>query len=106
MLWELSVTEQRYRTVLEVGAGVPVTEVRTSSPSAGSLGRSVRTELKMIFGTYSAQRAADNSLVPRTAACPCEMKDLGSQAFLQVTGPYRQDGSVGRVGLEPTTGGL
>src|SRR6266516_4690866 len=27
MLWELSVTEQRYRAVLEVGAGVPVAEV-------------------------------------------------------------------------------
>jgi transposase InsO family protein len=27
MLWELSVSEQRYRAVLEVGAGVPVTEV-------------------------------------------------------------------------------
>ena len=27
MLWELSVTEQRYRAVLEVGAGIPVTEV-------------------------------------------------------------------------------
>ena len=27
MLWELSVTEQRYRAVLEVLAGVPVTEV-------------------------------------------------------------------------------
>jgi transposase-like protein len=27
MLWELSVTEQRYRAMLEVGAGVPVTEV-------------------------------------------------------------------------------
>jgi transposase len=27
MLWELSVTEQRYRAVLEVIAGVPVTEV-------------------------------------------------------------------------------
>ena len=27
MLWELSVTEQRYRAVLEVVAGVPVTEV-------------------------------------------------------------------------------
>jgi len=26
MLWELSVTEQRYRAVLEVLAGVPVTE--------------------------------------------------------------------------------
>ena len=27
MLWELSVSEQRYRAVLEAGAGVPVTEV-------------------------------------------------------------------------------
>ncbi len=27
MLWELSVSEQRYRAVLEVMAGVPVTEV-------------------------------------------------------------------------------
>jgi transposase len=27
MLWELSVAEQRYRAVLEVGAGVPVTDV-------------------------------------------------------------------------------
>jgi Homeodomain-like domain len=27
MLWELSVTEQRYRAVLEVRARVPVTEV-------------------------------------------------------------------------------
>ena len=27
MLWELSVSGQRYRAVLEVGAGIPVTEV-------------------------------------------------------------------------------
>ena len=27
MLWELSVTEQRYRAVLEAGAGIPMTEV-------------------------------------------------------------------------------
>jgi transposase len=27
MLWEMSVAEQRYRAVLEVGIGVPVTEV-------------------------------------------------------------------------------
>jgi len=27
MLWELSVTEQRYRAVFEVGAGIPVSEV-------------------------------------------------------------------------------
>ena len=27
MLWELSVTEQRFRAVLEMDAGVPVSEV-------------------------------------------------------------------------------
>jgi transposase-like protein len=27
MLWDLSVSEQRYQAVLEAGAGVPVTEV-------------------------------------------------------------------------------
>jgi hypothetical protein len=27
MLWELNVADQRYRAVLEAGAGVPVTEV-------------------------------------------------------------------------------
>jgi hypothetical protein len=62
--------------------------------------------LKMIFGTYSAQRAADDSPGPHTAAYACEIKDLRSQAFLQVRGPNRELREVGRVGLEPTTGGL
>ena len=86
MLWELSVTEQRYRAVLEVGAGVPVTEVRTSSPSAGSLGRSVRTELKMIFGTYSAQRPASGCLWLHTAAHLTDKQDHEVVEFPQVTG--------------------
>jgi hypothetical protein len=58
------------------------------------------------FGTYLAQRAADDDLVPRTAAYACEIKDLGSQVFLQVRGPNLRLWEVGRVGLEPTTGGL
>jgi transposase InsO family protein len=42
MLWELSVTEQRYRAVLEVLAGVPVTEV---AGRYGVSGQSVHTWL-------------------------------------------------------------
>lgn len=38
MLWELSVTEQRYRAVLEVLTGVPVTEVAGRTPNyAGAI---------------------------------------------------------------------
>jgi hypothetical protein len=33
-------------------------------------------------------------------------KDLGSKVFLQVKGPRLRFRGVGRVGLEPTTGGL
>jgi hypothetical protein len=58
------------------------------------------------LGTYWAQRAADDSPGPHTAAYACEIKDLGSQAFLQVIGPNMDFWRVGRVGLEPTTGGL
>lgn len=43
MLWELSVTEQRYRAVLEVAAGVPVTEV---AERYGVSRRSVHTWLR------------------------------------------------------------
>jgi hypothetical protein len=58
------------------------------------------------LGTYWAQRAADDSLAPHTAAYPCESEDLRSQVFLQVRGTNLRFGGVGRVGLEPTTGGL
>jgi hypothetical protein len=37
------------------------------------------------LGTYWAQRAADDSVGPHTAAYPCGIKDLPRQAFLQVT---------------------
>ena len=58
------------------------------------------------LGTYWAQRAADDGLASRIAAYPCEIKDLVSPAFLQVRGPNLWFQGVGRVGLEPTTGGL
>ena len=40
---------------------------------------------EMIFGTYSAQRAADDGLLPRTAAYPCGIKDLEIATLPQVT---------------------
>ena len=40
---------------------------------------------KMIFGTYSAQRAADDGLGPHTAAYPCGIKDLEIAVFYQVS---------------------
>jgi hypothetical protein len=58
------------------------------------------------LGTYWAQTAADDGVAPRTAAYACEIKDLGSQVFLQVKRPNLRLWEVGRVGLEPTTGGL
>ena len=58
------------------------------------------------LGTYWAQRAADDSLAPHKAAYPCEIKDLGSQVSLQVRSPNLRFWEEGRVGLEPTTGGL
>jgi hypothetical protein len=58
------------------------------------------------LGTYWAQRAADDSLGLHTAAYRCEIKDLGSLVFLQVKSPNLRFRGVGRVGIEPTTGGL
>jgi hypothetical protein len=49
------------------------------------LSRSTVVPTEMIFGTYSAQRAADDGLLPHTAAHPCGIKDLESVTFLQVT---------------------
>jgi len=57
------------------------------------------------LGAYWAQRAADDGLAPRTAAYRCEIKDLGSQVFLQVRGSNLRLREVGRLGLEPRTGG-
>ena len=58
------------------------------------------------LGTYWAQGAADDGVVPRTAAYACEIKDLRNPIFVQVRSHNRRFQGVGRVGLEPTTGGL
>ena len=60
----------------------------------------------LVFGTYSAQRAAYGGLMPLTAAHSRGIQDLESRTFLQVMGPNLRFRKVGRVGLEPTTGGL
>ena len=58
------------------------------------------------LGTYWAQRTVDDGLGPRTTAYACEIKDLGRRVFLQVRDHNLRFWRVGRVGLEPTTGGL
>jgi len=56
MRWELSVTEQRYRAVLEVMAWVPVTEVAGASTTAlaasraGEPGRAAGVTLLLMTG--------------------------------------------------------
>ena len=83
MLWELSVTEQRYRAVLEVLAGVPVTEVaRRSGVSRQSVHawlRRYREEgpsgppLQGLRDTYTSAR-------PMAAAIPCANSDTHPQS--------------------------
>jgi hypothetical protein len=75
----------------------------TTTPDTSS--RSTRTAV-VIFGTYSAQRAADHGLGPHTAAHGRESQDHTAQRFPQVRGPDLAFESVGRLGLEPRTGGL
>ncbi len=80
-----------------------------STPLATAANQAIRTTRRSdlnFLGTYVAQRAAYGGLVPHLAAHPWDVQDLGSQMFLQVTVPDRQVRKVGRVGLEPTTGGL
>jgi len=57
------------------------------------------------FGTYLAQRPASGRSWSHTTAHPACKQDQG-QAFPQVTGPYLRFWRVGRLGLEPRTGGL
>ena len=42
------------------------------------------------LGTYWAQRAADDSLGPHTAARPRRIEDRNSIAFPQVEAPYQR----------------
>jgi hypothetical protein len=58
------------------------------------------------LGTYWAQRPAFRRFRPYTAAHPAGGQDHEGYAFLQVTGPYLRVRRVGRLGLEPRTGGL
>jgi hypothetical protein len=60
MLWELSVAEQRYRAVLEVGIGVPVTEV------AERYGVSLLT-----VHTWASARLASSSSAAARRRCAC-----------------------------------
>jgi hypothetical protein len=68
--------------------------------------RRLYTRMILDLGTYWAQRAADDGLGPPTAAYRRRIQDHKVQALLQVTGPKLRFQGVGRVGLEPTTGGL
>jgi hypothetical protein len=58
------------------------------------------------FGTYLAQRPAFSRARPHTAAHAAERQDHGGFTLPQVTGPYLRFLGVGRLGLEPRTGGL
>jgi transposase len=73
MLWELSVTEQRYRAVLEVRAGVPVTEVAerygVSRQSVHAWLRHYRKIVNVTASDRTFQVSLDGeiiSVVPRT----------------------------------------
>ena len=58
------------------------------------------------FGTYLAQRPAFRRPRLRTAAHGDDRQDREGRKFPQVAGPYLRILSVGRLGLEPRTGGL
>jgi hypothetical protein len=58
------------------------------------------------LGTYWARRPAFRRPWLRTAAHRDDRQDRKGRKFPQVTGPYLRILSVGRLGLEPRTGGL
>ena len=58
------------------------------------------------FGTHLAQRPAFPRARPHTAAHAAERQDHEGYASPQVTSPYLRFLGVGRLGLEPRTGGL
>jgi transposase InsO family protein len=103
MLWELSVTEQRYRAVLEVLAGVPVTEV------AGRYGVS-RQSVHAWLGRYRGEGPpglADRS--HRVRAHPWQIPAELESAVCELRrahprwGPKRLVFEMGRRGLGPVT---
>ena len=103
MLWELSVTEQRYRAVLEVLAGVPVTEV------ADRYGVS-RQSVHAWLGRYRGEGPpglADRS--HRVRAHPWQIPAELESAVCELRrahpkwGPKRLVFEMGRRGLGPVT---
>ncbi len=63
MLWELSMTEQRYRAVLEAGAGVPVTEVAERYEVSWA-----RSRLGLPAGTSGSASGTSGSVLLPSAA--------------------------------------
>jgi len=64
------------------------------------------TSVILNFGTYLAQRPASGCSRLHTAAHPTGRQDHEGYAFPHVAGPYLRFEGVGRLGLEPRTGGL
>jgi hypothetical protein len=58
------------------------------------------------FGTYLVQRPAFGRPRLHTAVHRSDRQGREGRKFPQVTGPYLRILSVGRLGLEPRTGGL
>ena len=99
MLWELSVTEQRYRAVLEVLAGVPVTEVAdgygvTRQSVHAWLGR-YRSEGPRRGWRTAATRCTRS---PSTATSPSRARGTGSwRLSKRVTLVTPRTGSAGSL---------
>ena len=60
----------------------------------------------LVLGTYWAQRPAFRRPRLHTAVHGAERQDHEGQAFRQVIDPNLRFQGVGRLGLEPRTGGL
>jgi hypothetical protein len=60
----------------------------------------------LVLGTYWAQRPAFHRPRLHTTAHQPDRQDHEARKFPQVTGPYLRFRGVGRLGLEPRTGGL
>ena len=65
-----------------------------------------RTMMILDLGTYWAQRPAFRRPRLHTAAHRDDRQDHKGWKFPQVTSPYLRFLGVGRLGLEPRTGGL
>jgi transposase InsO family protein len=103
MLWELSVAEQRYRAVLEVAAGVPVTEVAerygVSRQSVHAWLRRYREEgLPGLADRSHRVRSHPWQIAPEVEAAVCELRRSHPS-----WGPKRLVFEMGRRGLGSVT---